>query len=192
MTQDIHVKSMLLAPIGTRCYLVYSGRDAIVIDPASSPGLIIENAALANVVVKAILLTHGHFDHIGAAKDIADKYGVPVYIGRADVAMLTNPLLNASLACGMMPVSVSVPTVGVDDGDKLTICGTNVVVISTPGHTAGSVCYLIGDCLFTGDTYFAHDCYGRTDLPTGDADELDRSLEKLSQYVSKYKVYPGH
>ena len=138
--------------------------------------------------VKCILLTHGHFDHI-MGLNIADNRPIDVYIGEKDAPMLNDESLNLAPYFGCKVPEIRYYKTVREGWYK--IAGFDVKVIETPGHTSGSVCYLIEDRLFTGDTMF-YNAYGRVDLPTGDMDMMFDSLKKLLELDDKVKVYPGH
>lgn len=178
-------------PVGfaANSYLVTNdGRRAIAIDPAQPR--VFEEAQKRGLTVEAVLLTHGHFDHIegvGAffaqgAKVACMREELPLVFGEDNLA--------STMGCGMLipPFRVELPLF---DGQELTLCGLQIKVIATPGHTAGGCCYLIEDTLFTGDTLFEGN-YGRCDLPTGSYLALERSLQKLFALGKNYKVCAGH
>lgn len=175
------------------CYLVSNPEtnELFIVDPGDDPERII--AAIGTRAPAAILLTHGHFDHIGACDALCGKYKLPLYLHEADVPLLTDPRANASSSLGGEAVMVRAVPIPVRDGQKLTLAGMEVSVLSTPGHTAGSICYLLpeGQGLFCGDTLFAGG-YGRTDLPGGSFLELKASLRKLFVLSPRQPAYPGH
>ena len=186
----MNITTVTVGPVATRCYIL-SREDAsecVVIDPGDEPERILRAAAGKRVA--AILLTHGHFDHIGAVSALA-KDGAPVLIHALDADMLTDPKRNASLALMRVPVSACPATDLLRDGDRRTLAGLEIEVIHTPGHTPGSVCYRIGDHLFTGDTLFA-DGWGRTDLPGGDEHAIMASLRQVIPLARTMPFHPGH
>lgn len=191
---SIKIGSMTIGYVQTNCYFVYDDekKDAIVFDPAID-GEGIYNALLKNDInVSAIMLTHGHFDHIMGANELREKAGVKIYASELEKDLLASSDLNVSYQTGRNYTVV--PDVLLKDEDEVEVAGIKIKMISTPGHTAGSCCYLIEDegLLIAGDTLFAGSC-GRTDLPTGSGGMLDRSLkEKLMKLSDEIKVYPGH
>lgn len=137
-----------------------------------------------------ILLTHGHFDHIGGVRDIKKEYGCKVVISSVDAPMLSSGKASLAAFCGAEQNDTK-PDITVQDGDDIELGTLKIKVLSTPGHTSGSVCYVVGDALFSGDTLFYCSC-GRTDFPTGSSDDMIKSLKKLASLDGNYKVYTGH
>ena len=136
-----------------------------------------------------MLLTHAHFDHIGAAAAL-QREGAQIVLHRDDVKLIKS-FQNLSVLAGVK-VEHFTPDVTVAGGETLDVAGVSVKVIHTPGHTAGSVCYVAGDVIFSGDTLFALS-YGRTDFPTGSFAQLKNSVvNKLFALEGDYKVLPGH
>ena len=181
------IETVSVGPIGTNCYLVYDEHraDALVIDPGGEDARI--RAALGDRTVAAVLLTHGHFDHTGALRAFA---GAPIYIHPADEIMLRDAHWSVGDEMGD-DAPRPAATGFVQEGSKLNLAGLDITVLHTPGHTLGSVCYRIGDALFTGDTLFCRG-YGRTDFPGGDFSALMRSLRRLLKFEEDLRVYPGH
>ena len=181
---------ILTIPVGqlaTQCYLVSlpDRDDCIVIDPGAEPERI--RAALQKKRLAAILLTHGHFDHIGAVSALMDA-DMPLYIHALDAPMLTDPKLNL---CRMIGQTITAPPANhlLQEGDLVQAAGITLAVLHTPGHTPGSVCYRAGDVLFTGDTLFHLGC-GRTDFPGGSEADMRRSLARLAPLVRECTIYP--
>lgn len=137
-----------------------------------------------------ILLTHGHFDHIGGVRDIKKEYGCKVVISSVDAPMLSSGKASLAAFCGAEQNNTE-PDITVQDGDEIELGTLKIKVLSTPGHTSGSVCYVVGDALFSGDTLFYCSC-GRTDFPTGSSDDMIKSIKKLASLDGNYKVYTGH
>lgn len=194
----MQITTVTVGPVATLCYLLSreGAEDCLVIDPGDEPGRILRAAAGKRIA--AILLTHGHFDHIGAVNDLLEK-DTPLLIHELDAPMLTSPVLNASRQ--LLRQDVSVCTIRKDgsplrpnllhEGSRLSLAGLEIEVLHTPGHTPGSVCYRVEDALFTGDTLFEHG-WGRTDLPGGNEHDLFASLRRLMPMTKTLPFYPGH
>ena len=187
---SLFFRELSVGIIGTRCYLVGAENrpDCVVIDPGAEANRI--RAAAEGRAIAAILLTHGHFDHIGAVEKLMGPE-TRLVIHEKDREMLTDPTLNASLALLARPLAAPEPTDLVREGDVLQLAGLEIHVLHTPGHTPGSVCYQIGNRLFTGDTLFDHG-WGRTDLPGGNEKQIFDSLRRLMPLTKTLQIYPGH
>ena len=151
-----------------------------ILDPGGHPNKVLDYLAKNNLTLEAILLTHGHFDHVGGVKALAEATGCRVYLHTADLAM------PEKLTAGPLYYTHSY-----GEGDQLHLAGLTIEVIHTPGHTPGSVCLLCEDVMFSGDTLFARSC-GRTDLDGGDPAAMARSLQRLASFEKDYRVLPGH
>lgn len=174
---------MITLPLGdyqTNCYLVWDEeKNCAVIDPGYQPEQILKTAQQEGLSIRAIFLTHGHFDHVGGVRFIAQKTGCSVYLHEKELEL--SPFLTAG------------PLYHTDffkEGDCVFVGTLRFSVLETPGHTKGSVCLRCGEALFTGDTLFAGSC-GRTDLG-GSWTELSHSLARLAALKGDYAVYPGH
>ncbi len=189
MMEECQVQTVVCGMMCEMCYVVsLPGRDdCVVIDPGAQPEKILQAAAGRKIA--AILLTHCHFDHVGAVSALLGG-GTALVIHKKDAAGLGDPLVNASWMVGG-PRTYPPANRMVEEGDTLTYAGMTFTVLHTPGHTAGSVCYLCGDALFTGDTVLQGTC-GRTDLPTGSDAEMTASLRRLAPLVSHCRCYGGH
>ena len=174
------VYTLPLGAYQTNCYVVHREGRCIVIDPGYEAGKVLAFLEEKGLTLEAILLTHGHFDHVGAVRDLVALTDCDVYLHPADTAM--PPQMTAG------PLYY---THSLSGGQTLSLCGMEIGVFHTPGHTPGSVCFQIGSLLFTGDTLFAGSC-GRTDLPGGDWATITRSLQFLKTLEAPYKVFPGH
>lgn len=178
----MQIKTFPLGSYQTNCYMVY-GDDAdscVLIDPGYDADFLIEQLEAHNKKLSAILLTHGHFDHVGAVNQLADATGCSVYICKKD----TNT--RQMLTSGPTFYTHTYPAKG-----GVSVADLSFGVLYTPGHTPGSVCLQLEDVLFTGDTLFAGTC-GRTDLPGGNYNQLLRSLDKLADLEGDFRVLPGH
>ena len=174
--------TMALGAYQTNCYMIWAeGSDkCVVIDPGYEPQIILDQIKKQGKTLQAILLTHGHFDHVGAVRTLAADTDCDVYICETDLSM--PPQFTAG------PLYYT-HTYG--EGDVVQLAGLSIRVIHTPGHTPGSVCLITEDRMFSGDTLFAGSC-GRTDLPGGSWPQILQSLKRLKEMAGDYKVYPGH
>ena len=186
----MQIDELTVGPVQTCCYILSreGSRECIVIDPGDEAARI-RNAA-GDRSVAAILLTHGHFDHIGAVSDLMET-DTRLFIHALDAPMLSDPDLNAGLGLMGVPVTAPEPTDLVREGDELNLAGLKITVLHTPGHTPGSVCYEIENELFTGDTMFEHG-WGRTDLPGGSEHDMYTSLRRLMPLARKMPIHAGH
>lgn len=191
---QIEIKSMTLGMVATNCYLIINKetKGALLIDPADN-ALRISNVIEENVcTLKAILLTHGHFDHIMALNELKKRYNVPVYAHEEEEDVLKQSSLNMSGMIGQIYTTQA--DIYVKDGEHLKLAGLDIIVLHTPGHTKGGVCYYLPEekVLMSGDTLF-HCSIGRTDFPTGSMSQLVRSVkEQLFVLPDDVQVYPGH
>ena len=178
----MQMKTMPLGAYQTNCYLVWSEESdrCLVIDPGYEPERVLSEVARLGKTIEAVLLTHGHFDHVGAVRTLAAETDCQVYLNEQDLSMPTQltagPLYYTHLY---------------KEGDVLNLAGVKLRVIHTPGHTPGSVCLVAEDAIFSGDTLFEGSC-GRTDLPGGDWATILKSLKRLAQMEGAFRVYPGH
>ncbi len=186
---EINIVTVTVGMLNNQCYILsLPGReDCLVIDPGSEPETI--RRACGGKKIAAILLTHGHFDHIGGVDALRGE-DVPVMIHEKDAPLLASPELNASWMIGRSITARPAQRL-LHDGEEVDVAGIPLHVIHTPGHTEGSVCYQTGSHLFTGDTLF-HGGYGRTDLPGGDEQAMTASLKKIAPIAAKCTIYPGH
>ncbi len=189
----MEVKTLTVGSYDTNCYLVWCPETSqgIVIDPGFEPDTINGEIARLGLDIKVVVNTHGHLDHIGGNRDVSEAQDCPVYISRADEAMLKSPDLNCSARQGM---TVTSPAAGrlLEDGDELTFGQVKLQVLATPGHSPGSICLNGHGVLFSGDTLFAGSV-GRTDLPGGSHQQLKESLrQQLFPLPADTRVLPGH
>ncbi len=176
----------------TNCYLVWDEQGiGAVIDPGDNATAILKAAQENGITVKAVLLTHVHFDHFMAAQTVLHRTEAALYVPAADCAALSDPSLNLTALVGTPYVLPTTPTKTLSDSDTVTVGNLTFTVYHTPGHTAGSSCYHIEDTLFAGDTLF-YGSIGRTDLPGGDSATLICSLQQLAKLPDNTVVLPGH
>lgn len=192
--EKLKLERKVIGMVSTNVYLAANTQtmEAFLVDPADSAELIEDWIAREGVKPKAILLTHGHFDHVGAVMRLKADLQLPVYAMQAERTLLEDAALNASGRWGQSF------TVKADrfltDGDRITVAGFDIDVYHTPGHTKGGACYYIASekVLFSGDTIFC-ESIGRADLPTGNGAELVRSVRKvLDALPDDTAIYPGH
>lgn len=188
------IQKLVLGGIRTNCYIVINqeSKEAFIIDPAAQAKKIIEFVSGNNLKPVAILLTHGHFDHIMAANELKDKYSIPIMAGELEKEFLLDVDANLSAEYDT-PYEVK-PDRFLQDEEEIILAGYNVKVLETPGHTEGSVCYYMESekVLFSGDTVF-YGSVGRTDLPAGSSEKIKRSVrEKISGLPISVSIYPGH
>ncbi len=165
--------------------------DCVIIDPGDELEKIEEVILKKSYTPRAILLTHGHFDHIGEVNALRKKYSIPVFAHKDERAMLEDPSYNMSDRFCVSPISVSNLEKRLSDGDEFSVAGLEFSVMHTPGHSPGCVVYRCEDSLFTGDTLF-DGCSGRWDFQGGDREILRGSLENIFRIKENLKVYPGH
>ena len=176
---------------GANTYLLISGTHALVVDPAVSVEAISAVLSEEGAALEGILLTHGHFDHTTSVDTVRDTYKIPAYIHEHDSIMLSDAHKSAFYTffhkeCTHRPAEYTI-----SDGDVIPLGDERITVIHTPGHTGGSVCFLCGDILVSGDTLFA-DSVGRTDLWSGNTASLRSSLDYLTSLDTSITIYPGH
>lgn len=194
MTEQTEVLRYIVGPVCTNCYLLVNHKtgELLVVDPGDQAQLIEKQIEKTGAKPVAILLTHGHFDHAGAAEELADKYQISIYAHEAEKETLEDPRLNL---CGMIGEhKVYHADIFVKDEEVLNLAGFSIRVFLTPGHTIGGCCYYIADekILFSGDTLF-QESVGRTDFPRGSASDLIRAIrEKLMPLPDDVTVYTGH
>ena len=178
----LNVHALVLGAYQTNCYIIHddASKTCCVIDPGYQSEDILDKLTDLGLSLEAILLTHGHFDHVGAVRDLVADTGCAVYLCAEDLNM------PANLTAGQLYYTNTYA-----EGSQLHLAGLDITVLHTPGHTPGSVCLLVDSTLFAGDTLFAGSC-GRTDLPGGSWEQMQQSLKRLSQIEANLWVLPGH
>ena len=188
------IEQLVLGMVGTNTWLIKNkeSNELLIIDPADESARIEEKIDRMGGIPVAVLLTHGHFDHMLAADDLRDEYGIPIIACAAEQQVLTDSIKN--LSGSWASAHVLLADQWVCDGKKLELAGFSIEVFHTPGHTAGSCCYYLPEeeVLFSGDTLFAGSV-GRSDFPTGNEGQLIRAIKSgIMSLPDDVKVYPGH
>lgn len=184
------IKRLVVGPLQENCYIVGNGKSCVIIDPGDEVDHIINEVENEHLEVKGILVTHGHFDHIGAVNELKSYYHAEVYATKDTSDMMLNWDENLSVMIGGEKYIV-------DDvkiiKDTIEVDGLSFQVYETPGHAKGSCLYYYESekALFTGDTLFRGGC-GRIDFPTGSQTAMMQSLRKIKQLTFDADVYPGH
>ncbi|MBQ9983914.1 MAG: MBL fold metallo-hydrolase [Lachnospiraceae bacterium] len=192
---DLEIFQKTLGQLGTNCYIMvnHDTNECIVFDPADEAHVLKEIFDTPEFQLKAIFLTHGHYDHMGAANELKNTYHVPIYASKEESEkLLCKAGANLSVMFGN-PITVEADE-QLKDGQQVEIIGTMLKCLLTPGHTAGGMCYYCEELqsVISGDTLFC-ESVGRTDFPTGSGSELERSVrEKLFALPDETKVFPGH
>ena len=173
------------------CYLVdkATGKSAVV-DPGEKSDELIEQIEKDGGKLEYVMLTHGHYDHIGFAKQLADRFNAKIVTGEKENKFLSTPTLNLSVNH-----NIDLPAFSADillnDNDSFMLGETEILYIQTPGHTSGGGCFIFDDTLISGDTLFC-ESYGRTDLTTGSNSDMYNSILRLKNLSGDYRVIPGH
>ena len=191
----MRIETIMVGQMGTNCYLAWDeeSKRGFLVDPGEQADKIIRVCSRYEIKPEAILLTHGHFDHLSAADAVRKRYGIKVYAGNEE-----RPVMNSSSYNLSLPFTGEGMTFEADEyfkpGKELDFAGFRIETIPVPGHTIGSVCYYFEEqkVLFSGDTLFAGSV-GRSDFPTGNAGQLIRTIKSgLMSLPDDVKVYPGH
>ncbi len=187
----MQVTKLELGEMQTNCYILeLSDGQCVLFDIGEDAKTLLRVLERSALKPRAILLTHGHYDHIAGVAAVQRQFGIPVYVHTADVPMLTDSQLNLGDWLSNIPFEPVEKWQTVADGDVLSFGEAEIQVLHTPGHTKGSVCYCCADLLFTGDTLFRLS-RGRTDFPGGSDVEMMASFRRLAA-LSDCTVYPGH
>ncbi|MGN1329266.1 MAG: MBL fold metallo-hydrolase [Eubacterium sp.] len=186
----LEIDAGVFGALSNNCYLItdkVTGMSALVdcTDDSEKMMKLIEGKNL-----QYILLTHGHFDHIGGVKAVKEKTGARVVISKEDEPMLSSSKASLAAFCNGVQNNTTADMT-VSDGDAIMLGESEIKVMATPGHTKGGLCYICEDSVFTGDTLFSLSC-GRVDFPGGSAMEMTESLKRIASLDGDYAVYPGH
>ena len=187
----MRIRAICPYSFGANTYLLFSGTHALVVDPSVSVEALSAVLSEEGATLDGILLTHGHFDHTTSVDTVRDAYGIPAYIHSHDAIMLTDAHKSAFYTFFRKECTHREAEHLLEDGDVIPLGDEKITVIHTPGHSGGSVCFLCGDILVSGDTLFA-DSVGRTDLWSGNTASLRASLDSLAALDGSITIYPGH
>ena len=187
------IEKFVTGIISTNCYLAINEetKQTVVIDPAACPSYRMGHIKSEALQVEAILLTHGHFDHIMGVKTVQDMTGAKIYMHELEKDFATDSRLNLSTVIAERQCDPFVPDVLYHDGDKIPVGNLTFRVLHTPGHTIGSSCLIVKDTIFSGDTIFKGSI-GRTDFPTSDPAKMLESVQKVAELEGNYAVFPAH
>lgn len=187
------VDFLKVGPLGTNCYFLCDEetKECAVVDPGAMAKKILAKLDDLGMKCTKILLTHGHFDHIMALKEIHDATNAPVYIHDNDAHMILEDYVLTSRAVAARGYRQVVADVLLHDGDTVKVGNLTVNVMNTPGHTRGSCLYICNDVIFAGDTIFKGDC-GRWDLEGGSMEQMHQSLRNIAALEGDYRILPGH
>lgn len=191
---NLKIDNYVVGPVQTNCYFAINTQtnQILIIDPGDSPKQLAQRIKRDGYEPVAILLTHGHFDHADGAEELATEFSIPIYAHEAEKEVLVDGRKNAGYMIGK---NVSYHAdIYVKDEQELDLAGMHIRVLYTPGHTIGGCCYYFPyeDVVFCGDTLFRMSI-GRTDLPTGSASQLIRSIQdKLMKLPERTTAYTGH
>ncbi len=191
---DLKIGRITMGVCATNCYFVYreGEKQVLFFDPADQGETLYQALSGKGFEIAAILLTHGHFDHIWGAQKLRGLSGAKIYAYEGEEKLLLDAEMNVSEMAGRACTVKA--NEFFKDGEERTMAGMTFRVIATPGHTSGGCCYYFEEAgmLISGDTLF-QESVGRTDFPTGSSSEIVRSIkEKLFTLPDKVKVYPGH
>ena len=186
----MEIKTLVLGALQSNCYLISTTKAAVIIDPGFDSNITLDFLKQNKDKQRLILLTHGHFDHIGGAKALREATNTKIAISKEDSQFLLDPNLNLSAQFGeaLPPFEADIL---IDLEDEISVGDLTFKIIKTPGHTTGGLCFLIGEYLFSGDTLFCRSI-GRTDFPNGNFSQLKASIEKLYTLDDDTIVLSGH
>jgi glyoxylase-like metal-dependent hydrolase (beta-lactamase superfamily II) len=191
--EEMNIVTFPVGQLQANCYFLVKDKDCIVIDPGDSADFLLEEVSRNNYSVKAIIATHGHFDHVMAAGEMQQALNIPIYLNLKDQFLINRLEETARHFLGYVPVVIKPQKINDLKGGASPVAGFDFTLIETPGHTPGSMClYFEKECtIFTGDTLF-NNGIGRYDFSYSDKKELFRSLYELFKLPDETLVYSGH
>ncbi len=187
--EELKIKKFVLGKMSTNCYLIENDNHSIIIDPGDQANQLIDYLIQNNLKLEAILLTHAHFDHIGAIDQLVEKYNCSVYVHQNDYNMIYDDYLNLSNYYNALKIKSKVNAIN----DYIDIDHFHFEFVNLPGHTAGS-CFIFlkkYHIIFSGDVLFKNSI-GRFDFPTSSSSDTRKSMVKIQKIDEDYKIYPGH
>ncbi|MBU1885143.1 MBL fold metallo-hydrolase [Patescibacteria group bacterium] len=191
----MQIETFSLGQLATNCYLAWceKTREAIVIDPADEGGFISEKILELDLKPVAIILTHGHFDHLLGLLELKLNFSqVPIMMYEADLFLVKSAKKRTQHWLKMQVDPVPIPDIFLKEGDKIKFGQETLTVLHTPGHTPGSICLYNDGAIFTGDTLFAGGVIGRTDLSYSSPKHMSQSLTKVKELLGSKQMYAGH
>jgi len=188
----IKIKKIVSGVLAENCYVVYDSESlqAVIIDPGEDGGKVIFELVKDKLKPEMIINTHGHYDHVLSDDQIRSEFKIPLAIHKHELEVLANSFKGASKLF-VFPDTIRVPEIALEDNQEVKLTFTTFRVMHTPGHTKGSICLLFNDFLITGDTLFAG-TIGRTDLTSGNYEDILNSLDKIKGLNPSLVIYPGH
>lgn len=187
--KELNIKKFVLGMMQTNCYLIEDGNNSMIIDPGDDYEIIVNYLVTNNLSISAILLTHGHFDHIGAVDDLVEIYHCPVYLHKNDVSTFYDDSLNLSNYYTPLKMKTKV----IEVNEIININNYSIQFINLSGHTPGS-CFIVFDdynVVFSGDVLFKGSI-GRYDFPNSSVDQTRSSINRIKNIDKDYFIYPGH
>lgn len=188
----MHIQQIPTGPIQENCYIIWNNHELLIIDPGADAQLLIQQIEKTNAKPISILLTHTHYDHIGAVDALRDYYSIPVFVSPLENDWLSNPVLNLSSRHPELGGLIVRPAEYEIELREYQMGTFSFRVVPTPGHSHGSVSFVFDDFVVSGDALFKGSI-GRTDLHTGNLEQLLDSIKtQLFTLPDHYQVYPGH
>ncbi len=190
---NLQIQTLILGELQTNCYLVFDdkNRQAIVIDPADSGETINQTILDLQLKPQAVVLTHGHFDHVLGLLEVKLAWNIPIFAHSGDLFLLKDTPSSAQYWLKKRVDPTPPPDQFLDNLSKLTLDKIQLKILHTPGHTPGSICLYNDEIILSGDTLFKN-AIGRTDFSYSDPEEIQKSLVKIFQLPKNLTVYPGH